>query len=86
MGAGMSIEQQEDLGIVAQAALRQSMGKELPRNNVLICSALAKLVPLLAESDIRMLIYEIETALSRFGPVQHELVELLTVLRRLDRP
>lgn len=82
----MTIEQQEDLGILSMAALRQSMGKETGQNSVLICTAIAKIAPFLAESDMRSLIYEIESALSRYGSGRHEWVELLTVLRRVDRP
>ena len=82
----MTLGQQEDLGVVALAALRHSMGRETQNNSVTICSAIAHLVPYMAETDVRMLIYEIETALSRYGASRHEWVELLIVLRRLDRP
>ena len=82
----MTVAQQEDLGIVAMAALRHSMGRETPSNSVTTCGAVAHLVPYLAESDIRQLIYEVESALSKYGTGRHEWVELLTVLRRLDRP
>lgn len=82
----MTLEQQEDLGTIALSALRQTMGREAKDSSVLICSAIAKLAPLLTDSDTRMMIYEVESALSKYGTERHEWVELLTVLRRVDRP
>lgn len=82
----MTTGQQEDLGIVALAALRYSMGKETQENSVTTCGAIAHLVPFMGESDIRMMIYEVESALAKYGAYRHEWVELLTVLRRLDAP
>ncbi len=78
--------QQEDLGILALAALRHSMGRENGTGSVTTCSAIAHMVPLMNESDIRILIYEVETALAKYGTARHEWVELLTTLRRLDTP
>lgn len=82
----MTLDQQEDLGVLALSALRYSMGRETQSNSITICGAIAHMVPYLAESDMRMLIYEIELALSKYGTSRHEWVDLLTVLRRLDRP
>lgn len=86
MGSRMTVGQQEDLGIVAMAALKYSMGMETQANSVTTCSAIAHLVPFMGEPDIRMLIYEIENALAKYGSSRPEWVELLIVLRRLDRP
>lgn len=82
----MTLGQQEDLGIVALAALRHSMGKETQVGSVTTCGAIAHLVPYMSESDIRQLTYEVDAALAKYGPARHEWVELLTVLRRLDAP
>lgn len=81
----MTLVQQEDLGVLALAALRWAMNKKIEGQGLNpICSAVAHLVPLLAESDIRMLMYEVDTALHNDD--RHEWVELMTVLRRVDRP
>lgn len=82
----MTLGQQEDLGIVAMAALRYSMGMETANSSVTTCGAIAHLVPFMAESDMRQLIYEVESALAKYGAARTEWVELLTTLRRLDRP
>lgn len=82
----MTFGQQEDLGVLALAALRYSMGRETGAGSVTTCGAIAHMVPLMNESDIRLLIYEVETALAKYGTARHEWVELLTTLRRLDTP
>lgn len=86
MGARMTLPQQEDLGVLALAALRWAMGKQFDKGAGLtpLCSAVAHLVPLLSESDIRLLMYEVDTQLHKDD--RHEWVELMTVLRRIDRP
>lgn len=82
----MTVGQAEDLGILARAALLYSMGMETQSNSVTTCGAIAHLVPYMDESSIRMLIFDIEAALAKYGAGRHEWVELLTVLRRLERP
>lgn len=82
----MTVGQTEDLGILALSALRYSMGMETQSNSVTTCGAIAHLVPLMAETDVRMLIYEVENAIAKYGSARHEWVELLIVLRRLDNP
>lgn len=85
MGARMTLPQQEDLGVLALASLRWAMAKKMDAQGLTpICSAVAHLVPLLAESDIRMLMYEVDSQLHNDD--RHEWVELMTILRRIDRP
>lgn len=86
MGSRMTVGQAEDLGILARAALLYSMGKETQSNSVTTCGAIAHLVPYMDESSTRMLIFDIEAALAKYGSGRHEWVELLTILRRLERP
>jgi len=83
----MSVGQQEDLGILAQAAIRWMLKKPAPETSLQVCSAVAHVVPLLSETCIRTLMYEVDTALhTNTGPDQHYWAELMTVLRRIDRP
>ena len=86
MGAKVSAGQQEDLGILAVAALRYILNKPSQNADVMICGAVAHVVPLLAESDIRQLMWEVDGALTNSKRDQHEWTELMMVLRRVDRP
>lgn len=87
MGAvKVTVEQQEDLGVLAKAAVLHALGKEDPKNSVLVCGAVAHVVPLLAESDIRQLMWEVEGAIAGGKKNHYEWVDLMTVLRRVDRP
>ena len=82
----VTVGQQEDLGILAKAAVRHALGKETPQASVMICGAVAHVVPLLAESDIRQLMWEVEGAIATDKINHYEWVDLMTVLRRVDRP
>ena len=87
MGATkVTVEQQEDLGVLAKAAVMHALGKEDPKNSVLVCGAVAHIVPLLAESDIRQLMWEVDSAITSGKHDHYEWVDLMTVLRRVDRP
>lgn len=86
MGAKVSVEQQSDLGILAKAALRYALGKSGDRTHVTIAGAVAHFVPYLAETDIRQLMWEVDSALSAPDSDKHTWAELMTVLRRVDRP
>ncbi len=86
MGAKVSAEQQEDLGILAIAALRYAAGRENTTSPVSICGAVAHIVPLLSDTDKRMLMWEADRAITSTGGKEPEWVELMIVLRRVDRP
>ena len=86
MGSKVSLGQQEDMGVLALAAIRYALGKETPQADVMICGAVAHVVPLLAESDIRQLMWEVDGALTNSKRNHHEWSELMMVLRRVDRP
>lgn len=86
MGAKVSLEQQEDMGILALAAVRYLLGKEAPGSDVTICGAVAHMAPMLAESDIRQLMWEVDGALTNSKRNHQEWAELMMVLRRVDRP
>lgn len=86
MGTGMSIEQQEDLGILARAALRHAIGRDVGQKATTIASALAHVVPLLSETDIRQLMHDVDHALSDPKADWHTWADLMIILRRVDRP
>ena len=86
MGAKLTFGQIDDLGAVALAALRYIISKPNHDGSVAICGAIAHLVPLFEESAIRMLQYEVDGALKRPDGDRYELVELMMILRRVDRP
>lgn len=86
MGAKVSVEQQADLGILAKAAIRHAIGKAGDRKAMTIAGAVAHIVPLLDETDIRQLMCDVDSALSDPGQDHHAWAELMIVLRRVDRP
>jgi hypothetical protein len=86
VGARVTVEQQDDLGILCRAALRHAMGKAGDRNTTTVAGAVAHLVPLLSESDIRQLMWDVDHALSDPSQDHHAWAELMIVLRRVDRP
>lgn len=86
MGSKVSVEQQDDLGVLALAALRHAAKRENTESVLTICGAVAHVVPLLSESDIRLLMWEADRAITSTGGKAPEWVELMTVLRRVDRP
>lgn len=86
MGTKLTFGQIDDLGAVSLAALRYITNKPDHEGSVAICSAIAHLVPLFEESTIRMLQYEVDGALKKPDGDRHELVELMMILRRVDRP
>lgn len=86
MGSKVSLGQQEDMGVLALAAIRYALGKDAPQADVMICGAVAHVVPLLSESDIRQLMWEVDGALTNSKRDHHEWAELMMVLRRVDRP
>lgn len=86
MGSTVTLGQQEDLGILCRAALRHVLAKEGDRNTLTVLGAVAHVVPLLAEGDIRQLIWDADHALSDPAQDRHAWTELLMVLRRVDRP
>ena len=86
MGSKVTVGQQEDLGILCRAALRHAMGKGGDRMAVTVAGAVAHLVPLLSESDIRQLMWDVDSALSNPEEDHHTWAELMIILRRVDRP
>ena len=82
----VSLGQQEDVGVLAIAAVRYALGDRTPASSVSICGAVAHLVPVMSETDIRMLMYEVDAALKSDRIQHHEWAELMVVLRRVDRP
>lgn len=86
MGAKVSVEQQGDLGVLALATVKLAQSKPSKESLITLCGAVAHVVPLLAESDIRLLMLECDNAITATGGKATEWVELMTVLRRLDRP
>ena len=83
---GVVVERQGDLGILSLAAVRHALGKPNMTEKIQICAAVAQVVPMLAESDIRLLMWEVEGAIAT-DPSDHSgWLDLMTVLRRVDRP
>ena len=86
MGTKLTYGQIDDLGAVALAALRYITTKDNYEGSVAVCGAIAHLAPLMSDTNIRQLQYEVDCALKRPGNDRHELVELMIILRRVDRP
>lgn len=87
MGAGMTVGQQEQLGIVALAAVLYLKEQPKQGSSTAICSAVASLVPHMDEGFIRRIAYEVDSVLHALKKGEgEEWVELMTVLRRVDRP
>jgi len=83
---GMMVERQGDLGVLSLAAVRHALGKPSVTEKINICAAVAHMVPLLSESDIRILLYEVEGAMTVDQSDHSGWLDLMTVLRRVDRP
>lgn len=86
MGTKVTVEQQDDLGILARAALRHAIGRDIGQQAVTIAGAIAHITPLLSETDIRQLMLDVDHALSDPQGDRHTWAELMIVLRRVDRP
>lgn len=84
MGSTVTMEQQGDLGILARAAMRYAMSHQEGVPTVLITSAVARMVPLLAENDIRQMIYDADRALSSNQADRYTWTNLLLALRRVQ--
>jgi len=82
----MGVERQEDLGVLSLAAVRHALGKPNVTEKIQICAAVAHLVPFMAESDIRLLMWEVEGAIANDQSDHSGWMDLMTVLRRVDRP
>lgn len=86
MDSVVTLDQQEDMGILALAALRWVLDKRADASSTTVCGAVAHMVPHMSESSIRTLMYEVEGALHSSHGDHPAWVELMTVLRRVDRP
>lgn len=86
MGTKVSVEVQDDLGVLALAALRHAANRENTETTTTVCGAVAHIVPMLSESAIRQLMWETDRAITSTRDEAHDWVELMTVLRRVDRP
>ncbi len=86
MGAVVSCEVQADLAVLAMNGIRYAIEKSDKSLSKSICVSVGRIVPLLDEKDIRLLMLEVERAYTADKSDHCGWYELMTVLRRVDRP
>lgn len=83
----MTVQHQDKLGVLALAAVLHLREQPKQHSSTDICSAIASMVPYMSESFIRRIAYEVDSVLHTLKKEEsEEWVELMTVLRRVDRP
>ena len=86
MGAVVSCELQGDLGVLAMSGIRYAIEKSDKDISKSITTAVARIVPLLDEKDIRLLMLEAERAYTADKSDHCGWFDLMASLRRVDRP
>ncbi len=86
MGAVVSCELQGDLGVLAMNSIRYAIEKSDKALSTSTIVAVSRIVPLLDEKDIRLLMLEVERAYTADKSDHCGWFDLMTVMRRIDRP
>ena len=86
MGAVVSCELQGDLGVLAMNGIRYAIERSEKELSKSISVAVARIVPLLDEKDIRLLMLEAERAYTADKSDHCGWLDLMAALRRIDRP
>jgi len=77
---------QGDLGVLAMNSIRYAIEKSDKALSTSTIVAVSRIVPLLDEKDIRLLMLEVERAYTADKSDHCGWFDLMTVMRRIDRP